>query len=37
MPGGALAADIGGDGAVTISGPVVKVCQGTLAAEILLD
>lgn len=37
MPGGALSAEIGADGTVTISGPVVKVCQGTLAAEILLD
>jgi diaminopimelate epimerase len=37
MPGGVLSADIGGDGVVTISGPVVKICQGTLAAEVLLD
>jgi diaminopimelate epimerase len=37
MPGGILSADIGGDGAVTISGPVVKIFQGTLAAEVFLD
>ena len=36
MPGGDLAAEIGDDGAVTISGPVVKICQGTFAAEIFL-
>jgi len=37
MPGGKLQADVGADGGVTISGPVVKICQGTLAAELLLQ
>ena len=37
MPGGTLSAKIADDGAVTIAGPVVKVCQGTLTAELLLQ
>jgi len=37
MPGGRLHAEIDADGGVTISGPVVKICQGTLAAELLLE
>lgn len=37
MPGGTLSAAIGDDGAVTIAGPVVKVCQGTLTTEVLLQ
>jgi diaminopimelate epimerase len=37
MPGGRLHAEIGADGGVTISGPVVKICQGVLAAELLLQ
>jgi hypothetical protein len=36
MPGGRLRAEITADG-VSISGPVVKICQGTLAAELLLQ
>ncbi len=36
MPGGRLRASIAADGIVTISGPVAKICQGTLAAELLL-
>jgi diaminopimelate epimerase len=37
MPGGHLRAEIGADGGISISGPVVKICQGTLAAELLLQ
>ena len=37
MPGGRLRAEIGAEGDVSISGPVVKICQGTLAAELLLQ
>jgi diaminopimelate epimerase len=37
MPGGRLRAEIGADGTVSITGPVVKICQGTLAAELLLQ
>jgi diaminopimelate epimerase len=37
MPGGRLRAEVAPDGGVTISGPVVKICQGTLAAELLLQ
>jgi len=37
MPGGRLHAEIDADGSVTIAGPVVKICQGTLAAELLLQ
>ncbi len=37
MPGGRLRVEIDATGAVSIAGPVVKVCQGTLAAELLLQ
>ena len=37
MPGGRLHAEIGADGGVSIAGSVVKICRGTLAAELLLQ
>ena len=37
MPGGVLSAAVENDGRVTISGPVVKICQGTLSAELFLQ
>jgi len=36
MPGGSLSATIESDGDVSIAGPIVKICQGTLSAEFLL-
>jgi diaminopimelate epimerase len=35
MPGGALTIEIGPDYAVTMSGPVTPICQGTLSSEIM--
>ncbi len=37
MPGGVVSATVGATGKISISGPVVKICQGTLSAELLLQ
>jgi diaminopimelate epimerase len=37
MPGGLIEIDIGEGLAVTMRGPVVKVCEGVVAAEVLSD
>jgi diaminopimelate epimerase len=34
MPGGVIDISIGGDGTVTMDGPVTKVCEGALSGEI---
>jgi diaminopimelate epimerase len=35
MPGGVIDVSIGADGTVTMTGPVTKVCEGTLSGELL--
>lgn len=36
MPGGALAVAIAEDGSATLTGPVTKICQGSLSGEMFL-
>jgi diaminopimelate epimerase len=34
MPGGVIDISIGGDGTVTMSGPVTRICEGVLSGEL---
>jgi diaminopimelate epimerase len=37
MPGGSLAVTVADDGTISIAGRVIKICQGTLSGEFLLQ
>jgi hypothetical protein len=34
MPGGVIAISIGGEGIVTMTGSVAKICEGVLSGEL---